>query len=338
MTLRWEDIEYTWKLLDASSPPLDDLRVRELDELEIGGRHPLFAVDGSGQRQILIPVDTIQNLQEDTMSSGVQITSRRMIDAGRLRLYVVVVCRKPHLNELFSIIVTETLNALSEDPLRPDLTAQKILSRWRELLERAPTEKPDMQTIVGVFGELWHLRNLVKINPRSVLAWQGPNEARHDITAGSISLEVKASLARTGRFIVIHGHEQLEPIGSGKLYLASMKLERVEESGENLFDLFSAITKAGGDHTVLLPLLARTGFTTYTLELCSDIRFRVKETHIYQVEGSFPRIISDTFVQGKLPSGVVKVDYIIDLTNEPPYPLTEAAVKALYQELAAMID
>jgi len=332
--LRFEEVEYTWKLLDASSPPLDDLRVRELDELAIAGEHPLFAIDGSGQRQILIPVDGTRKLREDTASSGVQIISRRMIDAGQQRSYVVVVCRKTHLNELFSIISTEILNALASEPSHPDLTALKVLNRWRELLERAPSERPDMQTIVGVFGELWHLRNLVNINPACVSCWQGPLDARHDIVAGSISLEVKASLARTGRFVVIHGHEQLEPVNGGKLYLASMKLERVEEAGENLLDLVHGITSAGGDQAVLLPLLARVGFTSHTLELCSDIRFLVKEHLVYPVEGLFPRIVSDSFSQGKLPNGVVKIDYTIDLTNEPPYPLIDAVVKALYQELA----
>ena len=332
--LRLEDIEYTWKLLDAASPLLEDLSVRELDELEIAGQHPLFAIDSRGQRQILIPVGAKQKLQEDTASSGVQITSRKMVDAGKLRSYTVIVCRKPHLNELFSIIITEILNALAEDATHPDLTAQKVLNRWRELLERAPSERPDMQIIVGVFGELWQLRNLVRINPRCVSSWQGPTEARHDFTVGDISLEVKASLARTGRFVVIHGHEQLESMSGGRLYLASMKLERVEKAGENLSDLVVAITNAGGDQAVLLPLLARAGFTTYTIDLCRDIRFVVKENRIYPVEESFPRIVSDSFVQGRLPNGVLKLDYTIDLTNEPPYALPESAVEIIYQELA----
>lgn len=335
--LRLEDIEYTWKLLDATHPPINELSVRELDELEIAGKHPLFAVDSSGQRQILIPVPA-QKLAEDTASSGVQITSRQMVDTGSLRSYVVVICRKPHLNELFSIIITEILNALADDASHPDLTAQKVLNRWRELLERAPSERPDMQTIVGVFGELWHLRNLVRINPRSVSCWYGPTEARHDFVAGNISLEVKTSLARTGRFVVIHGHEQMEPTAGGRLYLASMKVDRVEESGESLMDLVNAVTNAGGDQAVLLPLLARAGFTAYTLELCSSIRFIVKENRIYAVEGLFPRIVTDSFVQGSLPSGILKLDYTIDLTNEPPYALTDSAVETLYQELAAKVN
>lgn len=332
--LRFEEVEYTWKLLDSSSPPLHDLRVRELDELTILGEHPLFAIDGSGQRQILIPVDNSRKLREDTASSGVQIISRQMIDAGQLRSYAVVVCRKTHLNELFSIISTEILNALVSESSHPDLVALKVLNRWRELLERAPSERPDMQTIVGVFGELWQLKKLVDINPASVSCWQGPLDARHDIMAGSISLEVKASLARTGRFIVIHGHEQLEPVSDGRLYLASLKLERVEEAGENLLDLVHGITNAGGDQAVLLPLLAHVGFTSHTLELCGDIRFVVKESLVYPVEDLFPRIVSESFLNGKLPNGVVKVDYTIDLTNEPPYPLTDAAVRSLYAELA----
>ena len=67
------------------------------------------------------------------------------------------------------------------------------------------------------------------------------------------------------------------------------------------------------------------------------MRFVIKESHIFRVDDSFPRIVSSSFVEGKLPNGILKLDYTIDLTSEPPYPLTNTEVENLYIELASKV-
>ncbi len=58
-----------------------------------------------------------------------------------------------------------------------------------------------------------------------------------------------------------------------------------------------------------------------------DQRFEVTENRMYVVDGLFPRLQ----VPGAgRPSQVVRVDYDLDLTSEPPRPLPDAVLDELY--------
>lgn len=331
-------VETTWTLLEHSMPEQNELRVRELDEVTTAAGHPLFAIDEKQHRHLLIPVSPKADIREDKRSAGVQVLVNSLIDAGKMRLFVDVTCRKPHLNKLFSIILSEILNLLSKDSSHPDLICHQVLNRWRELLERAPSGLPNLQTLSGVFGELWHLREAVCLNSDSVICWVGPTGARHDLAADKAALEVKTTLSRSGRFFTINGHDQLEPPVDGRLYLAAMRLERVKTKGETIGDLISSITSMGGDQHILLTLLAGISITPDVVEASNDIRFRVVENRLYHIESGFPRIVSSSFAGGSLPDGVLHVTYQIDLSTEPPIPLNENDVETVYKLLASGSD
>lgn len=333
-----DDIEAAWSLLEHPLPVKNELRVRELDAVTTAVGHPLFAVDEKGYRHLLIPVSPTADIREDKRSAGVQVVVNSLVDANKMRLFVDVTCRKPHLNKLFSIILSEILNMLSESVSRPDLICHQVLNRWRELLERGPSGRPDLQTVAGVFGELWQLREVVRLDSNSIDCWLGPTGARHDLAAGGTALEVKTTLARSGRFFTINGHDQLEPPADGILYLAAMRLEQVKTKGETIADLINTITSMGGDQYMLLTLLADIGITPDVVEACSDIHFRVDENRFYRVDSSFPRIVSGSFAGGVLPDGVLKVSYQIDLSTEPPVPLGDSEVKTVYRSLAVRRD
>ena len=61
------------------------------------------------------------------------------------------------------------------------------------------------------------------------------------------------------------------------------------------------------------------------------------ENRVYAVDGNFPRIVSDAFVVGTLPPGITRITYWIDLTNEPPIPLSSEAMASLLQAMATAI-
>jgi len=244
---------------------------------------------------------------------------------------------KPHLHELFSILVNEVLDLLKKDPSRPDQTCRQVLNRWRELLEREPGSL-GIEKLVGLFGEMWFLREMVLRSPNAVRYWTGPKGARHDFSIGTLAVEVKSTLSRRGRFVEIHGHEQLEPPENGELYLAVLKLEQIPASGESLPELVESIVQHGGDKYTLLQLLAQVDVRLLTFGEYKDIRFRLYESRIYKVNDAFPRITSNSFVGGVLPQGVISLAYQVDLSSEPPEPLNESAVVTLLTELSSRMD
>lgn len=330
-----EDIESTWGLLEGTELAPRELRIREIDELMTPLGRPLFALDDLGRRHLLIPVGLERRIQEDKRSAGIHVVVHRLIDGNQPRRFVEIACLKPHLNRLFTIVVHEVLNLLlTTDSPCPDLLCGQVLNRWRELFEKEPADRPDLETITGLFGELWHLREIVRRNPVGAACWVGPTGARHDFASARVSLEVKASLARRGRFLTINGHEQLEPPAGGMLYLAAMKLELAQDGGETLSDLLASIAVAGVDQLLLLTMLSRMGLTPDSVAKCDDVRFRVREDRLYRVDEGFPRITSHSFRGDALPSGVLTLKYEIDLSSEPPSALMASEADEVYSLLA----
>jgi putative PD-(D/E)XK family protein DUF4420 len=332
-----DDLRETWSLLAVSPPVAGNMRVREIEGQEGGWPSVLFGLDTRGHRHVLIPVLQGERVHEDKQSKGVQIIRHTLIDNGVMRSFVDLVCLKPHLHELFLVIVSEVLSGLRGDSAHPDHVCQAVLNRWRELLEREQTDLPSLEKLVGLFGELWHLRELVRFNNRAVHCWTGPEGGRHDFSTGNLALEVKASLQRYGYRVEIHGQEQLVLPPDGSLYLAVLKLERVD-SGEALPDLVSSIIAEGGDRYELLMRLAQVDITPDVLDWCKDTRFSVQESRVYSVDADFPRITPQSFIGGQLPAGVVRLDYEIDLTGTPPFPLDRDAVAEMYRSIAAKVQ
>ncbi len=328
------DINANWALLENSTLQAHELRVREMDEIETSLGRALFAVDGNRYRHLLIPIAASPHIREDKRSAGVQVIVSPLLDNGKSQLFIDVCCLKPHLNQLFSIIVSEILNLLLEDASPPDLICQRVLNRWRELLQRGPSARPSLQTVTGLFGELWQLREVVRRNSDRVNCWVGPTGARHDLVVGNVALEVKTSRARQGRFLTINGHDQLEAPAGGQLYLAAMKVEIIQNKGETLSDLLDSIIALGGNQYTLYKSLFSLGMTPDVVEACDDTRFRVMENRLYEVNERFPRIVSESFKGAILPNGVLSLSYQIDLSTEPPLALNEDEVKAVYKRLA----
>lgn len=333
-----EDVQEMWGLLETASPTADQLRVREVTSIELAAGRILLGLDIHRHRHLLIPVAQNTRITVDQRSSGVQIVAHPLLDRGELQPFVDLVCLKPHLHELFSILVSEVLDLLKKGPFRPDDVCRQVLDRWRELLEREPTDSVGIEKLVGLFGELWVLREMVKRNPNAVRCWTGPKGARHDFSIGGLAVEVKSTLSRRGRFVEIHGHEQLEPPENGGLYLGVLKLEQEPVSGESLPELVESIVQYGGDRYMLLQLLAEVDVRLLALSEYKDIRFRLYESRIYEVNDEFPRITSHSFVGGVLPQGVISLAYQIDLSREPPEPLSESVVVTLLTELSSRMD
>jgi hypothetical protein len=328
------DIAETWEVLAGLQAPTDEMRVREVDAITTPDGHPLLALDRQQRRHLLIPAGAGYTVAEDRRSSGVQVLGHELLDGVRLRQFVDLVCLKPHLDELFSVVVGEVLINLAADMSDPSRTCRQVLDRWRELMDRERTDQPGLETLTGLFGELRHLRRVIEINPDAVDRWVGPTGARHDLLGAGTAIEVKSSRIRRGRFVQIHGHEQLEPPVGGELFLASMKLEPVPAGGESVAELIDSLCGLGADRHQLFSRLHLLGIGQPEIEFCRTVRFEVREDRVYRVDESIPKIVASSFAGGGLPAGILSLTYEIDLSLEPPYPLEQADISEVYRKVA----
>jgi hypothetical protein len=144
---------------------------------------------------------------------------------------------------------------------------------------------------------------------------------------------VKATLVRYGRTVEIHGQEQLNPPPNGSLYLGVLQLEAVGSGGRSVPEIVTSILDLGVDREDFFRRLDRIGYRVDDQDAYSAMRFKVREGRIYAVGADFPRIVPESFLGARVPPGVTRLVYQIDLTGEPPNPLGESEVRQVLERL-----
>lgn len=320
------ELRAVWAAFTAEVPSGGELRIHELGTRTQRGA--MFAGrDAAGCHHILFPVPA--PFDADRRSVGGHLVSRELVVAGRRILFADVACRSAALNPVFQRLAAEIHDGMAAQPDRALNVARAVLARWRELLGR-DSAGLGADALAGLFGELWWLRKVVEV------IWAYPSGAARwvtDMTSESTSVEVKTSTAREGRFVEVHGVEQLLPPSGGDLYLAFTRLERTR-SGISAPDLVDGLIGAGVEAADVLALLTRVGWDRLDVGDYAGIRFEVREELLYPVDGDFPRLVPSTFVSGAVPLGVLNIRYTVDLTGPHPEPAPADVVATVVSRLA----
>ena len=328
------DLGPAWGALGLVKGHASELQARELDMVQVGGRTPFVAIDWEGHRHLLVPM--VGDLQASTSErgSGVMVTTRDLVDQGETRRFLDVACLKPHLNGLFEVVAADILAACSDSDLdRVPVSCRGVLERWRELLEEIGSGQVSTSVLIGAWGELWFVRELLRRGAHWPGLWVGPSGAIHDIVgAGGSLLEVKTTMARGPLFVEIHGIHQLDSPEGARLLLGVLRLAH-DQKGESLGDLVRASVAVGANHAELMALLAHAGITSGAPQYDAS-HFKVAEQRMYEVGVDFPRIVPGTLLRGSLPSAIISVSYQLDLTTNSPVPLPLAQIESELQSLA----
>ena len=294
------DLGPAWGALGLVKGHASELQARELDIVQVGGRSPFVAIDWEGHRHLLVPM--VGDIQASTSERGrCQGDHAGLVDQGETRRFLDVACLKPHLNGLFDVVGADMLAACSGSDLdRVPVACRGVLERWRELLEEIGSGQLSTSVLVGAWGELWFVRELLQRGAHWPGLWVGPSGAIHDIVgAGGSLLEVKTTMARGPLFVEIHGIHQLDSPDGARLLLGVLRLAH-DEKGESLGDLVRASVALGANHAELMALLAHAGITTGAPQY-EVSHFKVAEQRMYEVGGDFPRIVPGPCWEGVSP-------------------------------------
>lgn len=319
------DLEAAWSVLSAAAPAPGDLRLAPIDVSNDVGR--LYAgIDASRRLHLLIPVEPGRPVRADRRSRGVIIELSEYELDSALRPFIDVSCQDPGLTDVFQRLTWEMVEHIQERPGQSERACQQVLARWRDLLERRRSPLgPD--AAAGLFGELHILAALIEACPSCPLdVWTGPSGRRHDFTSPDSAIEVKTTRRSEGRFVEIHGVEQLLPSPGGELFLAFLRVEP-RTDGMTIAESVERIKELGVDPTHLEQLLSQAGWSLGTDE---DERLVVTEQLLFAVDDEFPRVVPSSFLHGELPPGVLRLRYQVDLSGPAPTPLSSGqAAKAL---------
>lgn len=333
MSAASNDLQATWAALANEVRTRTDLRVRRLPLQTDDG--PVFAGrDPSGCDHLLIPIDG--TFAEDRRSAGVHVVHRELdIDGSRYNL-VDVACRSIAANPVFHRLVDEIYQKLRESPDAPLYVVHSTLGRWRDLLAQI-FPSLGASALAGLFGELWWLRRVIDLDPaRSIDVWRGPLGEAHDLRRGGTAMEIKTTTRREGRFVEIHGAEQLVAPEAGRLFLGYTRLAK-DPDGKSVPELVEALLATGVHSGAVVTRLEQIGWKSNDIDCYDAERFVVADHDLYAVDEAFPRVVPRSFINGTVPPGVLGLRYTVDLTGPYPGPLTDVETDAVIADLAGVV-
>lgn len=208
----------------------------------------------------------------------------------------------------FAVVCAQFIDPGRSGELRRELLGSPSgwWKRWRELLGNTSSDhKP-----YSVLGELMVTLELMRRgeHPR----WSGAEYGTHDIMSNAGSMEVKSTLKRHGSEITVSSVHQLMPTGDDALRLAFLRFEETPD-GVSVDDLVQELVAEGYKENLLEKNLSRLGYPKGRES--RRRRYRPLEWNVYDIDDSFPAITPAAFAEGKLPTGIVRLIYTVDLAG-----------------------
>jgi hypothetical protein len=329
----FEQLESKFATLGDATAAIDDVRVLPADWL--GASESAFVgLDPQGRRHFLVPTTSGTQVRPDRRSVGIQVYGRVLIQDGVERTFVDIACLQPHLNHVFTIVTAEILRELGQRDESADISAARVLDRWRELLARPSSSTTLSESErVGLIAELCLLLELTTARADAVRAWAGPMKGRHDFVTQVLDVEVKASASRSARTVEVHSLEQLQAAAGVDLFLVFYRFEAIPVGGLTINSLITELLAAGCPSIELFDRLTTLGVRSDDLDNSDSVR--LLDRAFYRVDDVFPRLLPGD-IAGWPRSGIPFVRYGVDLA-EAPAPLGTDEVADMQAAFAAGI-
>jgi len=282
----------------------------------VPGYAAVACVDSARSFMIDIPITSLGVLQELPITGGLTVRLEPPLEgvpSDQRTLLVELEDRQ--YDDIFEIFCAHLIDGLSKCVKVIDATTLLLsrLARWQDFL-RQTRDHLGRQAVIGLFGELWFLRDLLipQMGLSALSAWTGAQNAPQDfVFPEKGALEIKTSTSRPMGSVVIHGERQLDNTGLGCLFLVCLRLE-FDETGESLNEVIAALR----EQALMTPefavgfetLLAQAGWLERHAPNYESMRFRVAQLRFFEVSGDFPRLLPTS-----LCVGVDNVQYRLDL-------------------------
>ncbi len=176
------------------------------------------------------------------------------------------------------------------------------LREYKRAHSNAPQEGLNEHEIVGLYGELWVMKNVLR--PRlsgwaeTLRMWQGYRAESQDFMNDNCILEVKANRAQKAEFIWINGLKQLQSHPGKALLICHLHFDSAEDCGEGLTTIIDTIRKGIRERQLIARFDSALLSARYDDKMAikwNDLRFCTPEITYYDVLKKdvgfpFPRI------------------------------------------------
>ncbi len=277
--------------------------------------YPIEDLDASvfrldGEMGVLFDVDGTKVINETFNAISIR-TSSFSSDGGVPSPKLVLSTRRtdPGFLDRFSVICAEFVNlgdnGRNRDAIRDDPFAW--YSSWADMMGT----KRGHRTPTAVIAELMTLDHLMISGENPV--WEGASAGIIDIRSDSGDYEVKSSLNRDTNTIHVSSERQLLP-GDKPLHLMYCCYQQ-SDSGVSIDEMVDRLSMHGFPRDDIESNLESLGYDRGKISRYE--RFALVKMWYFEVDDSFPRIIPESFVDGRMPLGITTIDYTVELSGVP---------------------
>lgn len=238
--------------------------------------------------------------------------------------------------DIFDLLVRDLVEA-AEQPEDEALGVTRLLARlsdWQQLLRRLSPQGLSDEAQLGIWGELWVLREVlapvIGIGD-AISSWRGPMGADQDFQMGAVCMEVKTSAAHGLDRIPVASERQLEVPEDVVLVLVGLSLDARIGHGETLGDMIRVVRSAAaeaGHLSMLDDRLDSSGCGVEDPHLYGETGYSVRSLLPFLVGPGFPRLVSTD-----LPVGVSDVRYRVSLASCRPHMMSEQSLNELLGDI-----
>ena len=334
MSLR-ERLENSWDAAAKADPAGKGLLTLQKTGVSTNFGMVLVGLDSEGRRHLCLPTSDAEIGSRDDHSRGVIIQAITLLENSVPRPFVDVLCKEASLNALFSIVASDMLDSVTKDPERPFIVCQETLNLWRQLLENERVTFMSKEEIGGLFTELLLLEKLATIRPTALISWQGPDRGLHDFVCGGMDIEVKSTRSPSSYNVEISDLNQLAIPKDVALYLVFNRIRSSPGRGRSLLDIIDIIIRLGVDRPEFFRKLQLYGYDQRDAEHYRQLTYELCEECWFKITPLFPRIVNESFCEGRPPKEVKKIHYTLDLAGIAE-PLTETMRADVLERAATM--
>lgn len=226
-----------------------------------------------------------------------------------------------HLDVFVSVCVDiiETMLGVVKESHRT-ITLISCLEKWNRFFQKHGMKGLARESQRGLYGELFLLFKFLIAGMdkyQAIESWQGCRRNYHDFETSQIVIEVKTTISKEPRKVIINNERQLDDRGLTRLCLYTITLHLLTSDGQKLpeliYDIRSLIASDIAASALFETSLQDAGYLDVHKKMYTT-GYIVKSEDSFHVREGFPRIID-------MPPGTGDLSYSLVLSSCANYTL-----------------
>lgn len=309
--IKLESLDNIWESLKYSGN--SEFEFRRIDNVSIPEIN--IGLNSKFNRCMLLELPSEHNVDFQTMAKK-NLTLSFFKDTG----YIVLELTDSDYFDLFNDLIISIYSYIYElnDVDEYSKIFIQMFYKWSEFFDDKASDKLSLESVKGIFGELFVLRNLIeksdsfKLND-TLNSWRGLYDEAHDFVFEDKNVEVKTKDVSHLAVKISSEYQLEEELDKGlELLVLSVDIDYVKgNSLRSMVDDIKELTvNKMGDFSIVLTALSQKNISMLNIYQYDNYRFLVHEQTVYDCrKEGFPRL-----TKINTPNAVANIRYTLQLS------------------------